>query len=104
MKHSKHTPGPWTAEITDNPSQTFLIRGNLSHRSHMATEEIVAKVYQAESTEANATLIAAAPELLNFLVEIGLTLQHGNSIIPSRDPVVLAKIKALLTKATGSAE
>lgn len=101
MKHSKHTPGPWVAELTDNPVQTFLIRGNLSFRSHMATEEVVARVYQ---VEADASLIAAAPELLNLLVEIGLTLQHGNSIIPSRDPVVLAKIKALLTKATGGAE
>ena len=56
-----HTPGPWTADVTDWP----LVVND-------AREDVIATIPESESrysrqAEANARLIAAAPELLDAL-------------------------------------
>jgi len=59
---SKHTPGPWTVEIEDCDDFAFS-RGMV----YDATNGIVAEVYahtDMPTTEANARLLAAAPDLL----------------------------------------
>ena len=56
-----HTPGPWTTERLDNTESTrYFVKSNKS---------FVALVYDIydKSTKSNATLIAAAPELLKWL-------------------------------------
>lgn len=63
----KHTPGPWSVRNdSDKAPNTYRVRADLSHRKHEATEESVCIT----GTEANARLIAAAPELLEALESI----------------------------------
>lgn len=63
-KNVAHTPGPWTVESAhEKTPNTFRVRANLSFRKHVSTEESVCIT----GSEANAHLIAAAPELLEAL-------------------------------------
>lgn len=61
MSTTKHTPGPWEAEVRTPIGITYVWQGG--------TENAIAKVYAGviEDAEANARLIAAAPELLDAL-------------------------------------
>lgn len=55
---TKHTPGPWTIEIPSNGCDRYIIHGK-------SFEEICATCLDTEhEMQANARLIAAAPELL----------------------------------------
>lgn len=61
MSNSKHTPGPWT------------IGGTIARRHCIrSAEQLVAKSHGATEleTEANASLISAAPELLEAVATI----------------------------------
>lgn len=59
MENIKHTPGPWMAEPI-NSGETFQVTS--SESTHFA---IIAETYMGTATdEANARLIAAAPETL----------------------------------------
>ena len=82
----KHSPAPWAVLKS---SGTYLIQD----RNAQSIAEIAGST---KTAQANARLVAASSDLLSMLVEIGLTLKHGNSIIPNRDKVVLAKIEALV--------
>lgn len=70
MAETKHTPGPWTAEVritgkNRNGRQWVVCAGPEAKRYSP-----VAQVYQAwpsSKTEADARLLAAAPELLEAL-------------------------------------
>lgn len=84
----KHTPGPWTiepvfiAQITCGPLHFGEYRF-----PHERTLEGSSKVYPREEAEANARLIAAAPELLaalrstlstlDFAIRKGVIECHG---------------------------
>ena len=82
-----HTPGPWTA----------------IDRSHVYTEglQLVAVAQHGRSVEANARLIAAAPELLEALQAIVERVNGGSSYRMGADVDGLAR--AAIAKATGSA-
>lgn len=56
-----HTPGPWTAEQTDDAGRWFITAGY---------ENIVSAQYGNPLSEANARLIAAAPDLLAALRDL----------------------------------
>jgi|SRR5690554_5964859 len=63
---SKHTPGPWFI----NRESEDVIEGKLSIESVNAETQLsyfIAQVDECKSQEANARLIAAAPELLEAL-------------------------------------
>jgi hypothetical protein len=89
--NTKHTPGPWVVTPTKwNLLDTFEI-------SRIDKSEWIAQVLD---DEANARLIAAAPELLEVLVEI---LPFAEEIINSNHPT-WKKAKSAIAKATGEKE
>lgn len=62
---SKHTPGPWTVEARSNRRGQHLP----PHITANGRGEIIATLGCFSTREANANLIAAAPELYGALVE-----------------------------------
>jgi hypothetical protein len=70
MKNSKHTPGPW--ELSDCGERVI---------GQADQDEIheVANLTNTLNHEANARLIAAAPELLEALRELAVQLTEQNS-------------------------
>ena len=101
MKEQKHTPGPWIAThiigswwIEDDDPTAFC-------RRRIAIVDDGAGI---ESPEANARLIAAAPELLAALEEAKQFIQNGieyGYINTPEDEDVLAMIKKAVRKAKG---
>lgn len=93
MSTNKHTPGPWT-EHTFADEKFVEIRAGGGCR-------IVAHVFLDNGNrEANARLIAAAPELLEALLAFVATFD-GVEVTPGGD---VAKARAAIAKATGGAE
>lgn len=101
---SKHTPGPW--EIKGHPDPCYRY---ISGPEHVALARVVWRVEEEDrspSCEANAHLIAAAPELLDVL-ELALRA-HGTMLLsdPPQDPwvswAVEQKARAAIAKAKGS--
>ena len=85
---SKHTPGPWEVQAEDG---FYVCTGNLLvaavqevDQHPTDTDEFVA----ADATKANARLIAAAPELLEFAEEVRRT---GDTRLASMAIAVIAK-------------
>ena len=67
---TKHYPGPWEAHKMNDPiNPAYAILGGIGGAVTLATIPRWAESY-AEHSEANARLIAAAPELLAALKEI----------------------------------
>ena len=107
---SKHTPGPWVVATHDL---------SVRHRSEFGleiaavVETIVSSdgpLMDTETAEANARLIAAAPELLEALVEAtacGMvpisSAKDGGASTHSRQVRCADMIRAAIAKATGSA-
>jgi hypothetical protein len=86
----KHTPGPWVAQPGDN----FITD---------AREIVIAQMHRHhpdEQVDANARLIAAAPELLAALVEL---LPHAARVIQgtTEGQPLLDAARAAIAKATG---
>jgi hypothetical protein len=86
---SKFTPGPWEAVGT---SVYFrgLVRGGFDIRG-------------CPNSEANARLIAAAPDLLEALKEVVQHLKEDDALFPALHPIgkcpVLEMAKAVIAKA-----
>lgn len=83
MNTTKHTPGPWMFrhyEWGNNVSDDFGVfhDNGIGAGHHVAN---VAKIYQGERQpeveQANASLIAAAPELLEALIEVMAALDSA---------------------------
>lgn len=102
---SKHTPGPWFSDAEGriwrrDPKELYENGGNLAGDKPLAT---VHRGWHHEGStgfpvEANARLIAAAPDLLEALTEIHLSFGGGNVITFSDDE--MARIAAVIAKAT----
>jgi hypothetical protein len=71
MSENKHTPGPWEAQWTTETHSYGHFSGplgwNIFHRCEDGLLDHVAELPDVIRREANAQLIAAAPELLNVL-------------------------------------
>ncbi len=100
---AKHTPGPW--EFGPNHSSTGLAgqlvvrpAGEFPHGEWVAD---VGSMYD-DHREANARLIAAAPDLLAALIAITTTRCDGIDITPINDAWDMAT--AAIAKATGQEE
>lgn len=100
---SKHTPGPWTAEMTDKPYNVPLIYA-AEHTGPIA--EIRSRLDVAahhplvvKTRNANARLIAAAPDLLAALRS--LVMEHGGTLGCQRDDERAVAVRAAIAKATG---
>ena len=86
---SKHTPGPWA--MTADGCGFYVEGGNLlvavAHEVDQHPTDID-EFMAGEETEANARLIAAAPELLEFAEEVRRT---GDTRLASMAIAVIAK-------------
>lgn len=93
---AKHTPGPWAVTYGH---KTKLVRG-----IHAATRNVVnfngLAAPASNESQANALLIAAAPELLRVLAMVRDTLPHigGNEMSVHS---MLHDINSVFSKATG---
>jgi hypothetical protein len=90
MTHNDHTPGPWHAcRVTPN--------GTVHVRDDSNNVPAIAVCLDARGRrEANARLIAAAPELLS-------ALQRVKDATPQERPWLLADAFAVVEKVTGGA-
>lgn len=87
---SKHTAGPWHVVPTpESSNQRFKVFAEIVS---------VALVYYDKNDEANANLIAAAPELLDAAED---ALQMLNAHLPELKGYVVPKLIAAIAKATG---
>ena len=97
---AKHTPGPWTYE-GDHTHRQYNIRMLSREEKHICTvnnlpPHVLANRDQS-TAEANARLIAAAPDLLASLQELlALHIAHHNAIEH-------AAARKLIRRATGDA-
>lgn len=101
-KNFKHTPGPWGIEVTHVSEGAYTIsRGTNSHGDGPAG--YVCKVYT--ENEADARLIAAAPELLALARgSRALVLEKLNSGYDTEYwEQILSECDAAIAKATGGA-
>ena len=96
---TKYTPGPWRAEFPDEISVRdadggrIAILANLKGRLGMQGRRDTSEV------EANARLIAGAPDLLRYLKEARSTLEMWKDVAPAVS--LCADIDAAIAKATG---
>lgn len=98
MKEFKGTPGPWRVsekrgdliDIRHNDSGVGAISLNLAH--------VVARQSWLKEAEANAKLIAAAPELLEVLKLILSYHDDGNCVLHKED---VSMARAAINKALG---
>ena len=91
---NKHTPGPW---IKPQSGEGFTICGP----ERRGIRGIICKIYSTcEDMEANARLIAAAPELLEACRKI---VREENSLSTVRQ-VVMESARAAIAAAVGEAD
>lgn len=102
MTNAKHTPGPWQAEWPDCGEYRYVS----STVTTMCPETAVCRLNQ--SQEADARLIAAAPELLEALYEAEeyfdnrADADHDETgFVPNKEMKLLVSIRAAITKAEG---
>lgn len=93
MSAGQHTPGPWSVKPEEVDRAYIRIRGTrLGGRFKIAN--VLTPTYEgsppreAEETRANARLIAAAPELLEFAQEVR---RSGDTRLASMALAVIAK-------------
>ena len=98
MSQAKHTPGPWewdgsVWQYDEQEESPWLVQAPW----HDIKSKTVLSGRIRCNTEADARLIAAAPELLEALVEAA----SGYSEFSEGDREILRKCRAAITKATG---
>lgn len=93
---SKHTPGPWTV-VSEGMASPKVVDANGLGICHTT--------YAPTGAEANACLIAAAPELLEalrmFVVWYGRRDKHDTLLPPKMQEAELAQAMRAIAKATG---
>jgi len=84
---SKHTPGPWHRNIKPASKYTTVWSGRNKHVAHVETRGLT----EAE-IEANISLIAAAPDLLDALINFVNAAEHCGG---EDDPITIAAREAV---------
>lgn len=99
---SKHTPGPWVADGAQ------IFKSNTEGDTNIAQANGFR--FDRETVEANARLLAAAPELLELLISarrLGLNFDIGTAYIRrsyiDKQDELNAQIDALISKIGGAA-
>ena len=108
---SKHTPGPWTCQKSPAPHD-----GQHDFAIHAAKAKVLAEAFGRDchgniiNAEANAKLIAAAPELLEALEHLvdqsdkqNWAIRLGGSLHPFDVKGAVQKARAAIAKAEGRA-
>lgn len=98
---TKHTPGPWIVDHDDTclPNHVGITARGAQRHSLLA--QVVWKMEDEERSpdkEANARLIAAAPDMLAALIEAERVMAADYTHAPT-----LKMVRAAIAKATGSA-
>lgn len=91
-----HTPGPWRLELVEDRSIKHLCPVDANDLSLLTIVENDGKPFPAVYLDADAKLIAAAPDLLEILIEFA-----SSPSIAVHHPKRLAKARAAIAKATG---
>lgn len=97
--NSKHTPGPWTASLPEDRLSDAAISARTPIYKNIAN---IARVYRRDSErqrDADARLIAAAPDLLAALDELLADKYLSDPINADR----MAAARAAIRKARGEA-
>lgn len=97
MTNTQHTPGPWVMSRNHVPHLGFMIGAPVSATLPAHADRHIGHVYG----EANARLIAAAPEMLEALEHIEWAVT-GFGDFESQYPEAIAAVRAAITKATGA--
>lgn len=113
MSEAKHTKGPWKkSERLNGPwwhiSSAYSIGGSEAKSGRQAIacvhgESKRGATAYAEMFEANARLIAAAPDLLEVLKHIRRCIPCGGFVQIHDNSMTLAQIDAAIAKAEGGA-
>ncbi|WCX74845.1 hypothetical protein KK211_17905 [Pseudomonas aeruginosa] len=93
---SKHTPGPWTVDFIDGVDGVFAE----CDKRICQVDEVDIVGWNArfrDESEANAKLIAAAPDLLEALQQAVTSMQDSGY---PNDSVVIRAARQAITKAT----
>ena len=91
---SKHTPGPWKAVFSGVAAQIDCME--IAEVSHMRVIPASGGWPTPGEPEVDARLIAAAPELLEALINANARMCD----LPPTDPII-AQVRAAIAKATG---
>lgn len=93
-----HTPGPWATHKTEGNGGNIPDRLEIVGPEEGRKRSLIASIYGFKMPEgqANAQLIAAAPELYEALVNLMDFLFHGK-----KDRQMILRAKAALAKARG---
>ena len=110
MTNTTHTPGPWATDEDDHDAPYQDIKINAGNRFTVCTvwiDDAPVREFNAEQ-QANARLIAAAPELLEALKQCRLALEPYDDVKPrdwktDREKLAFAHqaARAAIAKATG---
>lgn len=106
MKQFKHTPAPWYAQIDWDNTKEFRpaidVFSKVNVRTHIASLNTFAYLgdYMQEEADANARLIAAAPELLDALMECLEGVKELNGEYQDGWDTVIEKASLIIKKAT----
>lgn len=95
MSQAKHTPGPWVWTPESESIHGYSPEG-----------EALVVVYELNTNEADARLIAAAPELLEALIllEAEMVASGNANATDFGWPLAIQKTRAAIAKATGEAK
>lgn len=102
-KTMQHTPGPWEIYLANTSNEGDLIikytdQQNLT--SHICRLYETALCEEHGTTEANARLIAAAPELFSLLVELAAHAAVYGAV-PKSATLLWGRVDVALAKAEG---
>lgn len=97
--NAQHTPGPWTAGKYATRAQ-WSLRGDGDRRSLGLYDATKSSTLSPEESEANARLIAAAPDLLRVLQSLATFLSRPSAATSVRE-IMLGEVRSVVAKATG---
>lgn len=94
---NKHTPGPWTIDLGN------VIKASDSRESIAMIRWFIADSFDETEGQANARLIAAAPELLEAGEQVVELIEHliATGYMPAGDWATLQVMKTAIAKAKG---
>jgi hypothetical protein len=101
MNTQKHTQGPWKSYLYGKDSYGRTIATVGANDGNNRICELCAVDLPVDSIEANAQLIALAPDLLEALYDALPCVEESEEFDKPHSPKLSLKIRALLAKAEG---
>ena len=102
MKAAEHTPGPWTATLRRalNQNDPLYTIDNWTHGDGVMVASVGNRFSWADTAAANATLIAAAPAMLDALRVAYVYLNGGPGHTPEAALAAYHAVRAAIDLAT----